>query len=165
VRDSLRDVRRFIFNLRPAALTEIGLVGTLYHMIAEYRVHAGLEVEATLPENMEIGRDQELVIFRVIQEALHNIQKHAGASHVSVEVARRPGEWVITVADDGRGFAAATQQGQARIGSGLLSMRERAAIVGGSLEVSSAAGHGTRLILTIPVPDMGPAPATTNPGG
>jgi two-component system sensor histidine kinase DegS len=153
VRESLRDVRRFIFNLRPASLKEVGVVGTLQRMIAEYREYTGLDVRVTLPESMELGQDQELVVFRVVQEALHNVQKHAVAGRVEVEVARGSGGWVITVADDGRGFEPAAQPGQSRISSGLVSMRERAAIVGGSLEVQSAPGHGTRLTLTIPVPD------------
>ena len=91
VRESLRDVRRFIFNLRPASLKEVGLVGTLQRMIGEYREHTELEVDATLPETLALDPDQELVVFRVVQEALHNIQKHAGAGRVEVEVARRPG--------------------------------------------------------------------------
>jgi two-component system, NarL family, sensor histidine kinase DegS len=170
VRDSLRDVRRFIFNLRPASLKEVGLVGTLQRMISEYREHTELEVQASLPETLELDADQELVVFRVVQEALHNIQKHAGAGRVEVEVARRPGGCVITVADDGRGFTPAPAQGRPEIGSGLVSMRERAAIVGGSLEVTSAAGCGTRLTLTIPLPDADPAPGVpgsspAGPGG
>jgi signal transduction histidine kinase len=74
------------------------------------------------------------------------------------------------VADDGRGFTPAPAQGRPEIGSGLVSMRERAAIAGGSLEVTSAAGRGTRLTLTIPLPDADPAPglpgpSTPTPGG
>jgi two-component system sensor histidine kinase DegS len=170
VRESLRDVRRFIFNLRPASLKEVGLVGTLQRMISEYREHTELEVQVSLPETLELDPDQELVVFRVVQEALHNIQKHASAARVEVEVARRPGGWVITVADDGRGFMPASAQGRPEIGSGLVSMRERAAIAGGSLEVTSAAGRGTRLTLTIPLPDADPAPGVpgsspAGPGG
>ncbi|HMA33534.1 MAG TPA: sensor histidine kinase [Chloroflexia bacterium] len=170
VRESLRDVRRFIFNLRPASLKEVGLVGTLQRMIGEYREHTGLDVRATLPESMDLSPEQELVVFRVVQEAMHNIQKHAGASRVDIEVARRAGGWLITVADDGRGFVPTTDPGRPEMGSGLVGIRERAAIIGGSLEVRSTPGQGSRVILTLSIPETEPAPTAAagppaTPGG
>ncbi len=159
VHESLRDVRRFIFNLRPAALQEIGLVGTLRRLIADYQERTGLDVQVTLPEMMPLRPEQELVVFRVVQEALQNVNKHARASHVEIVVTRGPGAWTIVVADDGQGFDPAERTQQARVGSGLLSMRERAGIGGGSLELASAPGRGTRLLLTLPV-DM---PETGSP--
>lgn len=150
VRESLQDVRRFIFNLRPASLKEVGLVGTLHRLISDYREYGEIEIQATLPESMGLTPEQELVVFRVVQEALHNIRKHAGASRVDVEVARLPSGWRITIVDDGRGFALTDLPSRPQTGSGLLSIRERAAIVGGSLQISSAPGQGTRTTLTIP---------------
>ncbi|MDQ2807181.1 MAG: sensor histidine kinase [Chloroflexota bacterium] len=164
VRESLRDVRRFLFNLRPASLGAVGLVGTLQRLISEYRDYTGLPVEATLPENLDLGREAELVVFRVVQEALHNIHKHAAASRILIEVARQAEGWAVHIADDGRGFAADSAGGE--VHSGLVGIRERAAIIGGSLDVQSRPGHGTRLTLTIPVvvPDRaGPTPQ--QPGG
>lgn len=158
VRDSLHDVRRFIFNLRPAALKDMGLAGTLHRMVREYREATGLEVDATLPESITLTPAQELAVFRVVQEALQNIYKHAGASHVAVEVARRPNDWIVTVTDDGRGFESAANT-RAEVSSGLVGIRERAAIIGGSLDVTSAPGQGTRLTLTIPA--AGAAPSST----
>jgi two-component system sensor histidine kinase DegS len=155
VRDSLHDVRRFIFNLRPAALKDMGLAGTLHRMVREYREATGLEVDATLPESINLTPAQELAVFRVVQEALQNINKHAGASHVSVEVARRPNDWLVTVTDDGRGFESAANS-RAEVSSGLVGIRERAAIIGGSLDVTSAPGQGTRLTLTIPAASASP---------
>jgi len=167
VRESLRDVRRFLFNLRPASLGAVGLVGTLQRLISEYRDYTGLPVEATLPESLDLGPEAELVVFRVVQEALHNIHKHAAASCIRIEVARQPGGWAIHIADDGRGFAPDTAAGE--VHSGLVGIRERAAIIGGSLALQSRPGHGTRLTLTVPLgADQAapfPAPATHQPGG
>ncbi|HUS16084.1 MAG TPA: sensor histidine kinase [Chloroflexia bacterium] len=150
VRESLRDVRRFIFNLRPASLKDVGLVGTLQRVIGEYREHAGLEVEVTLPESMNLSEEQELVAFRVVQEALHNIQKHAAASRVDVEIAREPDGWIFRITDDGRGFEPSEVGEQPESGSGLVGIRERAAIIGGRLQIGSTPGQGTRVTLTIP---------------
>jgi two-component system, NarL family, sensor histidine kinase DegS len=156
VRDSLHDVRRFIFNLRPAALKDMGLAGTLHRMVREYREATGLEVDATLPESMNLTPAQELAVFRVVQEALQNVNKHAGASRVTVEVARRPNDWIVTVTDDGRGFESAANS-RAEVSSGLVGIRERAAIIGASLDVTSAPGQGTRLTLTIPTAEGPPS--------
>jgi two-component system, NarL family, sensor histidine kinase DegS len=156
VRDSLHDVRRFIFNLRPAALKDMGLAGTLHRMVREYREATGLEVDATLPESMNLTPAQELAVFRVVQEALQNVNKHAGASRVTVEVARRPNDWIVTVTDDGRGFESAANS-RAEVSSGLVGIRERAAIIGASLDVASAPGQGTRLTLTIPTAEGPPS--------
>ena len=168
VRESLRDVRRFLFNLRPASLGDVGLVGTLQRLISEYRDYTGLPVEATLPESLDLGREAELVVFRVVQEALHNIHKHAEASRILIEVAHQPGSWTVHIADDGRGFALDSAGGE--VHSGLIGIRERAAIIGGSLAVQSQPGHGTRLTLTIPVAEseravVPPTPAPQQPGG
>ncbi len=160
-------MRRFLFNLRPASLGDVGLVGTLQRLISEYRDYTGLTVEATLPESLDLGREAELVVFRVVQEALHNIHKHAEAGHIRIEVTRRPESWTVQISDDGRGFAPDTAGGE--VHSGLVGIRERAAIIGGSLAVQSRPGHGTHLTLTIPVGAdravPAPSAATRQPGG
>ncbi len=149
VREGLREVRRFIFNLRPASLSEVGLVVTLRRLVQDYKEQVGFTIGVELPEQVNLTHEQELAMFRVIQEALHNIHKHAEATHVEIAFARRSdGVWEITIADDGRGFDVAAAE--TRVGSGLVSMRERAAIVGGTLEVTSRPGYGTKLTLTVP---------------
>jgi two-component system sensor histidine kinase DegS len=148
VRDSLRDVRRFLFNLRPASLGEMSMSDTLGRLIQEYRDYTSLPIETNLPDTLDVGRDTELVVFRVVQEALQNIHKHAGASLVKVDATRVPEGWSISVTDDGRGFSNA--DGGAEVHSGLVGIRERAALVGGRLELHSHPGQGTRLTLTVP---------------
>lgn len=150
VREGLRDVRGFLFNLRPASLSEVGLVTTLRRLLQDLQEQGTLTISAVLPEQISLSHEQELAVFRVIQEALHNIIKHAAATQVDLAFARQStGGWEITIADNGRGFdlgASAT-----RVGSGLVSMRERAAIIGGTLDVTSRPGYGTKLTLTVPV--------------
>jgi two-component system sensor histidine kinase DegS len=149
VREGLRDVRRFLFNLRPASLSEVGLVTTLRRLVQDTQDQGTLTIGAVLPEQISLSPDQEMAVFRIIQEALHNIIKYAAATHVDLAFARQSeGGWEITIADNGRGFdleAAAT-----RVGSGLVSMRERAVIIGGTLDLTSRPGYGTKLTLTIP---------------
>ena len=149
VREGLREVRRFIFNLRPASLSEVGLAGTIRRLVQDYRELNSFVVQANLPDEIALPKDQEMAVFRIVQEAVQNAYKHAGATEVDIAFARRgDGQWVVTIGDNGRGFdvAAAAQ----RVGSGLVNMRERAAIIGGTLEVSSRVGYGTKLTLTVP---------------
>lgn len=153
LQESLKDVRRFIFNLRPASLSDAGLVTTLKYYAQDYSDQFGTPVEVNVPETLALSADQELVVFRVIQEALQNIHKHAEADSVVVNVQhRRDGPLVVTIADDGKGFDPKVVR-QGRTGSsGLVSMRERAATVGGTLKVDSRPGTGTTITLTLPMP-------------
>ncbi len=153
IQASLKDVRRFIFNLRPASLSEAGLIGTLKYYTQDFSDQFGIPVEINLPESLTLSADQELVVFRVIQEALQNIQKHAAADAIVVNIQQRQGgPLAVTIADNGRGFdPKLTRQGRAG-SAGLVSMRERAATVGGVLRVESRPGTGTTITLTLPMP-------------
>jgi len=153
LQESLKDVRRFIFNLRPASLSDAGLIPTLRYYCQDFSEQFGLDVELNLPENLVLSANQELVVFRVIQEALQNVQKHAQANVVEVNVQQRPGgPLVVVVTDDGMGFDPKAVR-QSRTGSsGLVSMRERAATVGGTLKAESRAGSGTTITLVLPMP-------------
>ena len=92
----------------------------------------------------------ETHLYRVVQEALNNVSKHAVASRVRVQLARRDAQLVLAISDDGRGFQlpGGTRAGR---GLGLVSMRERAQIVNGSIEVQSTPGQGTTIVLKLPV--------------
>lgn len=153
LQESLKDVRRFIFNLRPASLTDAGLIPTLRYYTQDYSEQFDVQVELNVPEHMVLSATQELVVFRVIQEALQNIHKHAEATKVEVNVQRRPGgPLMVTINDDGRGFDPKLVR-QGRTGSsGLVSMRERASTVGGTLKVDSRPGGGTTVTLVLPMP-------------
>ncbi|MGA7730215.1 MAG: sensor histidine kinase [Chloroflexia bacterium] len=153
LQESLKDVRRFIFNLRPASLSDAGLIATLKYYTQDYSEQTGIPVELNVPENLVLSSNQELVVFRVIQEALQNIHKHAEANAVTIDVQQRPGGPLsVNIVDDGRGFDTKRVR-QGRTGSsGLVSMRERASTVGGTLKVESRPGNGTTITLVLPMP-------------
>jgi two-component system sensor histidine kinase DegS len=153
VQESLQDVRRFIFNLRPASLAEVGLIDTLRQHVRDYSEQYNVPVELNVPDNIALSADQELVVFRVIQEALQNIHKHAEATEVSVDMQqRRGGPLMVTISDNGRGFNPKQVRQRQPSSSGLVSMRERAATVGGTLQIESNPGEGTTISLTLPMP-------------
>lgn len=151
LQESTQDVRRFIFNLRPASLSEIGLVPTLQQYTREYADQFNVEVELNVPENLSLSANQELVVFRIIQEALQNIHKHAEASRVEINVQQRPnGPLTLTVSDNGKGFDLKSVRKISPASSGLVGMRERAATVGGTLKMESKSGIGTTVTLVLP---------------
>lgn len=151
LQESLKDVRRFIFNLRPASLTEVGLIPTLRQYTRDYSEQFEVPVELNLPENLTLSPNQELVVFRIIQEALQNIHKHAEASKVDINVLQRPGgPLTMTISDDGKGFDPKAVRMTSPASSGLVGMRERAATVGGTLKVDSKSGIGTTITLVLP---------------
>lgn len=148
--DQINELNRLINDLRPAALERLGLGGALQALADESSARGGIEVAAKI----EIGaagedpsRDEERIVYRLVQEALNNVVKHAHASHVEVSATEGEGEILISIRDDGQGFdpsAAAT-------GRGLTGMRERIELFGGSIEVSSELGKGTEIAATVPL--------------
>lgn len=151
VRDGLVEVRRFIFDLRPSTLAERGLLLTLRRYATEYANYAGVQVELQAPpELIPLGKDEEITIFRVVQEALQNVQKHARATQVTVRLAVDDAGIILVITDDGRGFSPGETDVTPWSGAGLGGMRERAAMVGGELTLGSAPGAGTTITLRVP---------------
>ncbi|HVG00912.1 MAG TPA: sensor histidine kinase [Chloroflexia bacterium] len=151
LQESVEDVRRFIFNLRPASLSEIGLLPTLRQYARDYSDQYSVEVELNVPENMHLSSNQELVVFRIIQEALQNIHKHAEATSITINIQQRSGgPLTLTITDNGRGFDPKSVRTTSPSSSGLVGMRERAATVGGTLKVESRSGIGTTVTLVLP---------------
>ncbi|MHB1007175.1 MAG: sensor histidine kinase [Chloroflexota bacterium] len=150
LRDGLVEVRRLIFDLRPPALVELGLSASLQRYAEEFRERARVEVTVSIPEIEErLTPVQEAAVFRIVQEALQNVHKHAGAKRVWLRVLPGPTDWVVEVADDGNGFVTMhTENGRPTLG--LTSMRERAQAIGARLEVSSATGEGTTITVVVP---------------
>lgn len=151
LQESLQDVRRFIFNLRPASLSEVGLLPTLRQYARDYSEQFDTPVELNVPENMNLSTNQELVVFRIIQEALQNTHKHAEATGVVINIQQRSGgPLTLTITDNGRGFDPKSVRTTSPSSSGLVGMRERAATVGGTLKVDSRSGIGTTVTLVLP---------------
>lgn len=143
----INELNRLINDLRPAALERLGLAGALQALAEESAARGGIEVE-TRVELAEIpGGDEERIVYRLVQEALTNAVKHAGATRVEVDVQGGDDEIRIAIRDDGCGFDVA----QATGGRGLTGMRERIELLGGSIEVSSEPGKGTEIDASVPL--------------
>lgn len=147
---SIDGIRRFCRALRPPVLDDLGLVPALEWLLADLRrrseTHTRLEVQG---ESARLEPEPELAIFRIAQEAVHNVERHARARNVMVRLSHHPRRVRLEVRDDGRGFAA----GEVRTGSlGLTGMQERARLIGAALEVSSQPGS-TRVLLDVPMGD------------
>jgi signal transduction histidine kinase len=149
-RSTLENVGRLAFALRPSALDEFGLVPALTDLGSRLGEQGGpkVELEVDLPDGARLPAKVETAVFRITQEALTNVIKHAEAKTVHITFARRERSVVLTVEDDGRGYSLAQVP---RGGLGLVGMRERVASVNGALEVESKDGAGTRLTVEIPL--------------
>lgn len=151
LREGLVEVRRFQFDLRPSSLADRGLLTTLQRYINEYRSFFKLAVELQLPEAFPpLSKDEELQIFRIVQEALQNIQKHARATVVTVRLEVTDAAILATIQDDGRGFVPQHVESTTLSGAGLRGMVERAAAVGGELLVESEPGIGSTIRFSLP---------------
>ena len=147
-----KDVDDIAWDLRPAALDDVGLHGALQTLVQEWSASRNIEGEfhVSEPNAIRLTSDIESHLYRIVQEALNNVAKHAQATHVAVLLERRGHDVLAIVEDNGKGFdvAGATEKGG---GMGLLSMQERAALVGGEFQVESAPGKGTTLVVRMPV--------------
>jgi two-component system sensor histidine kinase DegS len=151
LRRELGDVRSFITQLRPPMLDEVGLDGAIAEAAENLRVLARLTVTTDFagpPDALTDG--QRTVVFRVAQEALQNVRRHAGAARVTVATRLEDAEWVLEVRDDGRGFDIAAVAARGPRNFGLQFMRERAELIGARLDVRSRPGGGTVVRLAIP---------------
>lgn len=149
-RGALTEMRALIFELRPAALEDEGLMTALRKHVDAFRSREAISVQLVLEGERRLPAATEEGIFRVAQEALNNVAKHAQARRVDVLLVLREREAELTVEDDGIGFDLDRAPQQPR-SLGMTSMRERAAILGGHLTVSSTPGQGTRICLSLPL--------------
>lgn len=139
----LKNVREALADLRPAAIGPDGLVGDLRRQAEEFARLYGIRVElSSTGTEDEISGQQREVVAQVVREALSNVRKHSGSSICRVKMAFAANPFLIEVSDEGRGFTA-----KGGSGYGLMGMRERAAGIGGRLEVVSTEGRGTTVFL------------------
>jgi signal transduction histidine kinase len=141
----IENLRAIITELRPAALDELGLAPALTTLAKRIASTTGLEVHTTIEIDGRLEDEQETVAYRVVQEALSNVAKHAEATSVDISVDANNGELRITVADDGRGFDPDATAG----GFGLVGMRERIDLAGGTLAIGPN-DPGTRVEVALP---------------
>src|SRR5262249_10114429 len=138
-------------SLRPAVLDLLGLSPALRTLVRGWsdRFRIAAEYHARGVDALRLQPDVETNVYRIAQEALHNVFKHANASHVTVSLERRGDDVVFIVADNGRGFDVDGLAARTVGGLGIVNMRERAALSGGALEVESAPGNGTTLFVRL----------------
>jgi two-component system, NarL family, sensor histidine kinase UhpB len=145
-RGSLDEVRRLVRRLRPGVLEDLGLISALTSLTTEFTTHAGLRVVRRFDTGLpELDQQTELVLYRVTQEALTNAARHAEAGQVEVSLHHTDEAVVLAVSDDGRGT------GVAREGAGIRGMRERALLIGATLDVTAEPQAGTTVRLTVPL--------------
>jgi signal transduction histidine kinase len=146
---TLQDVRRLAVELRPTALDDFGLAAALERLANTFAEQTGtaVEFESRLADE-RLPSDVETVLYRIVQEALTNIVKHAHADHVSIVLQSKDRGVSAVIEDDGRGFAPGAQQDG---GLGLMGMKERVDLVNGRFEVESSEGAGTTLVVEVPV--------------
>lgn len=149
VADALRRARQLAFELRPTVLDDVGLVPALERLTAGLAERTGITIDlaSALGVDERLEPDVETVVYRVVQEALTNVVRHAGAATASVVLARTGGTVRALVEDDGRGFDPSVADRHL----GLEGMAERAELVGGRVDVTSAPGEGTSVVLEVPV--------------
>jgi signal transduction histidine kinase len=152
VDEALRLVRDLSVDLRPPVLDDLGLVTALQWYVDRYLRRTGLsgEVIIDLPDHNErFSRERETACFRIAQEALSNIARHAQASQIQVQLAKDGNIMLLIVKDDGVGFDLESLRKRATLG--LVSMQERAHAAGGAIEIDSAVSRGTEVRFTLPL--------------
>jgi signal transduction histidine kinase len=141
------ELRALVTNIRSERLTSAGLVAALAHLAADVRTRHSLEIRLSLADEPELPATTKEALVLIAREALHNVVRHASADRVDLVLDVVDREIVLLITDDGRGFDATAFR---PVHFGLQSMRERAAAVGGTLEVVSAAAIGTQVRVCIP---------------
>ena len=151
VRENLQDLRKIIFDLRPQALDDLGLLPTLKRYIADYEERYQLPVRLiTLGLDKRLEPYLEVTLFRLIQEALTNIRKHAKASDVIVKLEISSSFVTAQIKDNGQGFDLEAVQNKSHDSYGLIHMRERVELINGEFSINTQPGRGTEVLARIP---------------
>ncbi|MBC7854838.1 MAG: sensor histidine kinase [Pirellulaceae bacterium] len=151
LRDSVAETRRLIQGLIPVVLDERGLVISLENLVARFRNDHGLEIDLTAKVSfVHLTPAVEMVVLRIVQEALNNVWRHSQALKAEVRVTQTDHELRVGIQDWGVGFDPAQVK---KTRYGLAGMRERARLFGGTTEIDSFPGQGTRIIVTLPLAD------------
>ena len=156
---TIQSVRRIASGLRPEVLDEGGLSAAIEWQVREFQKRTGIRCRITLPDQEpELERDQATAVFRILQEVLTNVARHAHATRVDVVMTAEPRALQLEVQDNGRGIADSERRSNKSLG--LLGMRERALLIGGEVDIAGLKGAGTRVMLSVPrrSEEMGPTP-------
>ncbi len=157
--ESIRELRRLCMDLRPSQLDHLGLVPTLVGFAKVFGERTGLEIDVRADDEIRTTPDMEINLYRIAQEALTNVVKHARARRAWLTLRRLDDSVELRVADDGRGLPPETvPKGPGPRGLGLLTMAERARLLGGELRIEPRKGGGTCVVASVPPAPVSPAP-------
>lgn len=147
-----QNIKHYAQALRPSILDDLGLVAAIKWLAEEIHRLSGIEIQVKADIIPLLPPETQLVLFRIVQEALNNVQRHSGASQASITVECQETECRVTISDNGKGFKLPRQlsefAGQGKLG--LTGMAERVQLIGGELEVSSQEGKGTTIVVKVP---------------
>ncbi len=152
---TIKTVRRLSSQLRPGMLDDLGLAPSIEWYAIDFKERTNIEVAVQVPEqDLPLNRDQATALFRIFQETLTNVARHADAMHVDVQVCFENSDLVLRVRDDGRGIDLHQAHGKRSLG--LVGMRERAEMIGGNLEIQGEPGKGTTVTVRVPLAEPAP---------
>ncbi len=146
---TVASTRRIAADLRPLMLDDLGLVPAVEWLVQNFGQRTGVACTLTVDEDVELHEPYATAVFRIVQESLANVAKHAAASEVHVRIDRVPGSVVLQVRDNGRGFLTNTPRKPYSLG--LMGLRERTQLLKGNIHIDSQPGQGTRIDVRIPV--------------
>lgn len=152
--DALGELRQFISDLRPSQLDDLGLVAAVQWYIQEFNQRYPCQADLIVNgDRIRLPAEYETVLFRITQEALNNVAKHAEASRASVKLDIRPTQIDLSISDDGRGFdpEQVLRGDSSHTGWGLLGIQERTALIGGQVQMDTEPGHGTTIRVQVPL--------------
>jgi two-component system sensor histidine kinase NreB len=145
-------LRRYSHELRPAVLDDLGWIPAIRSLVAGIAKRTKLDIRVDVNVSGRLPGPAEIALYRIAQESLHNIVKHAKATRVRIQVRRQNGLLSCSIGDNGRGFDLRTvQSNMKQRGLGLLAMQDRLHAIGGTLSIVSAPGRGTTLLVRLPM--------------
>ncbi|MCH8011565.1 MAG: PAS domain S-box protein [Candidatus Marinimicrobia bacterium] len=148
--DSLQTVKRIATELRPGVLDQLGIGAAIEWQLKEFQSRTQIKCEVRLPEErLGLGKDKDIILFRILQEALTNVARHAQATNIVITLQKDKQSISMTVQDDGRGIEESEVVGMRSLG--LLGMRERSHLVGGKLTITGEQGKGTTISVSVPI--------------
>jgi PAS domain S-box-containing protein len=153
---AVASTRRIAADLRPLLLDDLGLAPAIEWLAGNFTQRHGVACKLDMDDELELEEPYATAVFRIVQESLANVSKHAQASQAQVTISRGPGEIYLAVADNGRGFDSGAQRALGSLG--LMGLRERADLLKGTVSIASAPGAGTRIEVRFPVSQPEPAP-------
>jgi len=151
---AIQSVQKIATDLRPVVLDSLGLGAAIEWQIKDFQARTGIGCQARLPaRDLPLDRDRSTALFRILQEGLTNVARHAAATRVEIVLQREAGHVILTIVDNGRGIQEC--QANAPGAVGLLGMRERALLLGGRCDIRGRPGEGTRVEVRLPLPPTG----------